>query len=1139
MTIILIIIGLILGGGMGGVGGAVVGALAGWACAAWIKASDRASKEAERADKLDKHLAAMHADVKDLAARVSALERGAGAMPASANSSEDVADVAVTAQSSSVAATAVPPSVLDLPPVETAPVHEAARMVAPEQSTESDAAVESFDVQGGTAPATDAPMAAPVPSTPPKPPPPPRVKPAPQPDGPGLIERLLEGNIVAKIGVVILFLGVGFLLKLAYDRGMFPPELRLIAVAAAGAVMLFIGKRLLESNRTYAIILMGAAFGLFYLDTFFALKTFALIGPAAGFGLFAILGVATLLTAVRLDARSLATIGMLGAFMAPILASTGGGNHVLLFSYYLLLNLVILAASWFKAWRELNFIGFLFTFAISLIWGYANYSPKHFSTVEPFLVVYFLLYLAIPILFASRQPPQLKGLVDGTLVFGMPLSVAMMQTALTRGMDDMILAWSAAGAALIYAVLARLLWNKDKMRLLAEAHLSLAVVFGTVAPYFAFRGYPTFAFWTLESAAIFWMGCRQNRILGRAFALFLQIGAAAYFWWVIHDTIDFRSQHAWFNDRVIGGLLIAGSALLTAWFMQRYRETISQIESQLEVAALAWGGAWLLYALAIGIGRQWEGAESRAMAALLMTAMAFMAIEAIGSMLNWTRFRQMARAHLPLLGVLGIYWGAHLHHPLQGGGLLAWPTAFVAYFFVLHRQRAAGAEAATGWRYAGAWTLMVVLATWEVLWRYDHREYWWVFGIGAAGLMASAARFALRGGTEKPLSPGGREVGERGIDQYAPTSIFTYIPLIWSLLVWLAGIHGLIKTSTTDAHQVAWHLAAIAGSVALFELAGRAMHWTALRRTQILLTVGALAVLPVLGHPLRAGQGWAWLVVFGVSWWVLSRQEDDGIATAPGAQHVALIDLLVVLAGWELCWRAVDADLSETWRVAAIGAALAGGITLVRSGIRRDRWPFVNHMTAFAAGSLLPGLVLAGLWTLIANAIADGTVSPWPYVPILNPFDLVQLALFVVAYRVIDLASEDPQVRKPFFIALAALGFWWVNAVILRSVHQWADVPYQLPALLASVVAQTSLSLLWTTTALVMMLAAVKRAHRGWWMCGAALLALVVAKLAFNDLAQSGTVARIVSFIGVGILLLVIGYVAPVPPSNGQLTGDK
>ena len=184
-----------------------------------------------------------------------------------------------------------------------------------------------------------------------------------------------------------------------------------------------------------------------YLDVFFALKTFELIGAPLGFVLFAGLGVATIALAVKLDARAFAALGLIGAFLAPILASTGSGNHVLLFSYYLLLNLLILGASWFKAWRELNFIGFLFTFAIALIWGYATYQPENFSTVEPFLILFFLLYLAIPILFALRQPPELKGFVDGTLVFGMPLSAAMLQAALTRGMGDDVLAWSAFAVA--------------------------------------------------------------------------------------------------------------------------------------------------------------------------------------------------------------------------------------------------------------------------------------------------------------------------------------------------------------------------------------------------------------------------------------------------------------------------------------------------------------------------------------------------------------------------------------------------------------------------------------------------------------------------------------------------------------------
>jgi len=56
------------------------------------------------------------------------------------------------------------------------------------------------------------------------------------------------------------------------------------------------------------------------------------------------------------------------------------------------------------------------------------------------------------------------------------------------------------------------------------------------------------------------------------------------------------------------------------------------------------------------------------------------------------------------------------------------------------------------------------------------------------------------------------------------------------------------------------------------------------------------------------------------------------------------------------------------------------------------------------------------------------------------------------------------------------------------------------------------------------------RMERALWIAGAALLAVVVGKLFLVDLSSTGTVARIVSFLGVGVLLLIIGYLAPVPP---------
>lgn len=45
-------------------------------------------------------------------------------------------------------------------------------------------------------------------------------------------------------------------------------------------------------------------------------------------------------------------------------------------------------------------------------------------------------------------------------------------------------------------------------------------------------------------------------------------------------------------------------------------------------------------------------------------------------------------------------------------------------------------------------------------------------------------------------------------------------------------------------------------------------------------------------------------------------------------------------------------------------------------------------------------------------------------------------------------------------------------------------------------------------------------------------MTVVVIKLFLVDLANTGNFARVVSFLGVGVLLLVVGYFAPVPPRS-------
>jgi len=116
--------------------------------------------------------------------------------------------------------------------------------------------------------------------------------------------------------------------------------------------------------------------------------------------------------------------------------------------------------------------------------------------------------------------------------------------------------------------------------------------------------------------------------------------------------------------------------------------------------------------------------------------------------------------------------------------------------------------------------------------------------------------------------------------------------------------------------------------------------------------------------------------------------------------------------------------------------------------------------------------------------------------------------------------------------ALAALGFIWLNAVLLRTLHQWFAVPFELQRLMASTLVQTSLSIFWAVLALVTMLVATRNRYRLVWIVGAALWAVVTAKLFLIDLSRTGSVERIVSFVGVGLLMLVVGYFSPLPPAS-------
>ncbi|MFT5395811.1 MAG: putative membrane protein [Gammaproteobacteria bacterium] len=177
------------------------------------------------------------------------------------------------------------------------------------------------------------------------------------------------GNVVVKVGVIILFFGVSFLLKYAAQRNAFPIELRLIAVAIGAIGMLIFGWRLRHTKAQYALVLQGGAVGVLYLTVFSAAKLYTVLPLGLTFFVMVALVVFSCLLAVLQNSRSLACLATIGGFLAPVLTSSGGGSHIALFSYYAVLNAGVFGIAWFKAWRILNWLGFVFTFVIASLWG--------------------------------------------------------------------------------------------------------------------------------------------------------------------------------------------------------------------------------------------------------------------------------------------------------------------------------------------------------------------------------------------------------------------------------------------------------------------------------------------------------------------------------------------------------------------------------------------------------------------------------------------------------------------------------------------------------------------------------------------------------------------------------------------------
>jgi uncharacterized membrane protein len=583
-----------------------------------------------------------------------------------------------------------------------------------------------------------APAAASAPATaasrplPPGPPPltpaaPARPSPAyqpPPPPQPSAFDRAMDefmawlrrGNPVARAGIVVLFFGGSFLAKYAAEHSMFPLELRLALLGIGALALLGLGWRLRGERPVYAQTLQGGGIAGFYLTVFASTRLYHLLPLPLALGLMVTVALAAAVLAVAQNALALAVIGTSGGFLAPILLSTGGGSLAALFTYYTVLNLGVFAVAWFRAWRVLNLLGFVFTFGIAGLFRATAYGAAEQATMDGFLWLFFLLYVGVSILFSLRQKPDLRGYVSASLVFGLPLAVFSLHASITDR-HGLALAWSALGMAVFYLALATALYRsgRDTLRLLAEAFAALGAIFATLTVPLAFDPHATASAWAIEGAGMIWLGVRQGRRLPRAFGILLQAAAGIAF---LRQPESAAPLHPVLNGLYFSTVALALAGLGSGRWLHDNRGQRAGYETGLDLAGLLWGAAWWLGGGLHEIARyapDYALGGCTAFAAASAAAFCW-----CGGRLRWPALLYAGVLLLPLTALFATLHALTLLHPLAQAGWLGWAALFPLAWWTMRQLEKIEAPAPPGLLpglHAGGALLLVLLGAWESAWQ--------------------------------------------------------------------------------------------------------------------------------------------------------------------------------------------------------------------------------------------------------------------------------------------------------------------------------------------------------------------------------------------------------------------------------------
>jgi uncharacterized membrane protein len=224
------------------------------------------------------------------------------------------------------------------------------------------------------------------------------------------IEKFIGENLINKIGISILVIGIAFFVKYAIDQEWINKVGRVCIGLFCGVVLTWLANRLRKNYHAFSSVLVGGSLAIFYFTIAFAFHQYQLISQGAAFGIMVIITVFAVLISILYDRVELGILATVGGFITPFLVSNGDGNWLVLFTYLSILNAGLIVLAYHKRWRVINFIAFFFTQIIYLGWVIDKINSPEFNYRGVFIfgLIFYAMFLVMNIIHHVVRGSKLK-----------------------------------------------------------------------------------------------------------------------------------------------------------------------------------------------------------------------------------------------------------------------------------------------------------------------------------------------------------------------------------------------------------------------------------------------------------------------------------------------------------------------------------------------------------------------------------------------------------------------------------------------------------------------------------------------------------------------------------------------------------